>query len=81
MSKAAKATLAASVIVCGFTVWGVHYMQERERNVMYQGVERDEARQAEKKRQRTIDFQQSQQRQAEYQKVQPTAAASSNAKS
>lgn len=73
MSRPAKLTLAASVVVSGLTVWGVHYMQERERDVMYKGVERDEARQAEKKRQRMLDYQLSQQRESEYQKLQPTA--------
>lgn len=73
MSRPAKLTLAASVLVSGLTVWGVHYMQERERDVMYRGVERDEARQAEKKRQRLLDYQLSQQRETEYQKLQPTA--------
>ena len=77
MSRPAKLTLAASVLVSGLTVWGVHYMQEREREVMYRGVERDEARQAEK-RKRLLDLQINQQREAEYQKVQPTAASSSS---
>lgn len=75
MSRAAKLTLAASVIASGLTVWGVHYMQEREREVMYRGVERDEARQAEKKRQRALDHQINQEKEAAYQRIQPTAAA------
>ncbi|PWZ00979.1 hypothetical protein BCV70DRAFT_199343 [Testicularia cyperi] len=76
MSRPAKFTLAASVIISGFTVWGVHYMQEREREVMYRGVERDEARQEEKKRKRMLDLQVNQEKEAQYQKMQPTAAAS-----
>jgi len=40
---------------------------------MYKGVERDEARQAEKKRQRALDLQVNQAREEEFQKVQPTA--------
>ena len=77
MSRPAKLTLAASVIVSGLTVWGVHYMQEREREVMYRGVERDEARQEEKKRKRLLDFQVNQEKEAAYQKIQSTAASSS----
>ncbi|SNX82311.1 uncharacterized protein MEPE_01017 [Melanopsichium pennsylvanicum] len=77
MSRPAKLTLAASVLVSGLTVWGVHYMQERERQVMYRGVERDEARQEEKKRQRLLEHNINQQKEAAYQKMQPTAQAAS----
>lgn len=77
MSRPAKLTLAASVLVSGLTVWGVHYMQERERQVMYRGVERDEARQEEKKRKRMLDLQINQEKEAAYQKLQPTAEAGS----
>ncbi|GAK62830.1 cytochrome c oxidase assembly protein [Moesziomyces antarcticus] len=73
MSRPAKLTLAASVLVSGLTVWGVHYMQEREREVMYRGVERDEARQEEKRRKRQLDLEINQQKEKEYQKLQPTA--------
>ncbi|PWN53654.1 hypothetical protein IE53DRAFT_338464 [Violaceomyces palustris] len=73
MSRAAKATLAASIVVSGLTVWGVHFMQVKERESMYKGVERDEARQAEKKRQRALDLEINKQKEAEYQKLQPTA--------
>jgi protein PET117 len=75
MSRPAKLTLAASVLVSGLTVWGVHYMQEREREVMYRGVERDEARQEEKRRKRQLDLEINQQKEKEYQKLQPTAGA------
>ncbi|KDN47965.1 hypothetical protein K437DRAFT_255697 [Tilletiaria anomala UBC 951] len=73
MSRAAKVTLAASAVLSGLTVWGVHYMQDAERAVMYKGVERDEARQAEKKRQRELDLQLNKEREQEFQKVQPTS--------
>jgi protein PET117 len=33
MSRAAKATLVGSVILCGVTVWGVHYLQRKELDV------------------------------------------------
>jgi hypothetical protein len=33
MSRAAKITLAVSAVACVGTVWGVHYMQRRERAV------------------------------------------------
>lgn len=69
-------TLAASLLVSGLTVWGVHYMQEREREIMYRGVERDEARQEEKRRKRLLDLQINQAKEAEYQKLQPTAGQS-----
>lgn len=81
MSRPAKLTLAASVLISGLTVWGVHFMQEREREVMYRGVERDEARQEEKKRKRLLDLQINQEKEAAYQKIQPTAAAHSSSSS
>jgi len=33
MSRAAKITLAVSVVGCVGTIWAVHYMQRREREV------------------------------------------------
>jgi protein PET117 len=33
MSRAAKATLVASIIVSSLTVWGVHYIQQQEHEV------------------------------------------------
>ncbi|KDQ19475.1 hypothetical protein BOTBODRAFT_28051 [Botryobasidium botryosum FD-172 SS1] len=52
MSRAARATLTASLVFAAVTVWGVHYIQTKEREIMYQGVVRDEARQAAKRKQR-----------------------------
>ncbi|SOV07121.1 uncharacterized protein UDID_20250 [Ustilago sp. UG-2017a] len=77
-SSSSSSNPPASVLVSGLTVWGVHYMQEREREVMYRGVERDEERQAEKKRKRLLDLQINQEKEAAYQKIQPTAAAASS---
>jgi hypothetical protein len=33
MSRAAKATLIVSIVVSSFTIWGVHYLQQREHDV------------------------------------------------
>ncbi|KAK6902685.1 hypothetical protein I203_107944 [Kwoniella mangroviensis CBS 8507] len=44
MSRASKIFLASSFLVSGVTVWGVHYIQKRESDTMYQGVIKDEAR-------------------------------------
>lgn len=33
MSRAAKATLVASIVVSSLTVWGVHYIQQQEHEV------------------------------------------------
>ena len=33
MSRAAKATLLASILVSSVTVWGVHYLQQQEHDV------------------------------------------------
>ena len=35
MSRAAKITLGVSVVACVGTIWGVHYMQRREREVSF----------------------------------------------
>ncbi|WWC61371.1 uncharacterized protein I303_103952 [Kwoniella dejecticola CBS 10117] len=49
MSRASKIFLASSFILSGVTVWGVHFIQRRESETMYQGVIKDEARIAAKK--------------------------------
>ncbi|WWC69701.1 uncharacterized protein I206_103644 [Kwoniella pini CBS 10737] len=49
MSRASKVFLASSFILSGVTVWGVHFIQRRESDTMYQGVIKDEARIAAKK--------------------------------
>jgi protein PET117 len=91
MSRAAKVTLAASLLVSGLTVWGVHYMQVEERKVgdveaeteiivkltrayqtMHRGVERDEARQAEKRRLRALELEENKEKERKYQQMQPT---------
>ena len=33
MSRPAKATLIASIVLSSFTVWGVHYLQKQEHDV------------------------------------------------
>ncbi|WWC85239.1 uncharacterized protein L201_000101 [Kwoniella dendrophila CBS 6074] len=48
MSRASKIFLASSFGISAFTVWGVHFIQQRESETMYQGVIKDEARIAEK---------------------------------
>ncbi|KAF8524491.1 hypothetical protein JB92DRAFT_2703239 [Gautieria morchelliformis] len=60
MSRAAKITLVGSIILSAMTVWGVHFLQEWERNVMYQGVLRDDERRRDKQRQRQADYEASQ---------------------
>ncbi|PWN88512.1 hypothetical protein FA10DRAFT_268697 [Acaromyces ingoldii] len=72
MSRAAKATLGLSVVLSAATVWGVHYMQVQEREVMHKGVERDTARLEEKRRQRALDLERNRAREEEFQKMQPT---------
>ncbi|KAI8991627.1 hypothetical protein BDF20DRAFT_845628 [Mycotypha africana] len=52
MSKAAKATLLASVLFCGASVVGVHYIQNTEKENLRAGVLRDEERRQKKEQQR-----------------------------
>ncbi|KAJ9102359.1 hypothetical protein QFC21_002759 [Naganishia friedmannii] len=44
MSRTAKSFLVASIAITTATVWGVHFIQAREEEAMYQGVVKDEAR-------------------------------------
>ncbi|KAF9650133.1 hypothetical protein BDM02DRAFT_3112554 [Thelephora ganbajun] len=70
MSRTAKATLTAAVAFCSVTIFTVHYMQHQERETMYQGVLRDDARRLEKHRQREEALQESLRKQELYERVQ-----------
>ncbi|GAA5968648.1 hypothetical protein JCM3765_004150 [Sporobolomyces pararoseus] len=58
MSRTAKALFLGSVLFSGVSIWGVHMIQVRERETMYAGVIRDEARLAAKKlqKERELEF-------------------------
>ncbi|KAG9006138.1 hypothetical protein FRB94_000963 [Tulasnella sp. JGI-2019a] len=75
MTRAAKATLTISAAICAFTVYGVHWLQFKERDDMYQGVLKDEARIAEKKRQREAEFQESMKKRELYERYQEVGSA------
>ncbi|KAF9785189.1 hypothetical protein BJ322DRAFT_1005953 [Thelephora terrestris] len=70
MSRTAKATLVAAVTFCSVTIFTVHYMQRQERETMYQGVVRDDARRLEKHKQREGALQESLRRRELYERVQ-----------
>ncbi|KAG2338622.1 hypothetical protein BDR05DRAFT_893181 [Suillus weaverae] len=70
MSTRAKATLAASFAFSSFIIWAVHYQQSREREDMFQGVIRDDARRLEKMRQREEEFRESSRKREMYEQVQ-----------
>ncbi|KAI8989215.1 hypothetical protein BD414DRAFT_486416 [Trametes punicea] len=70
MSRAAKVTLGLSVLGSALIVWGVHHLQEKERETMFQGVLRDDERRREKMRQREEDLQRSMQKREVYERVQ-----------
>ncbi|KAI0369135.1 hypothetical protein BV20DRAFT_946685 [Pilatotrama ljubarskyi] len=70
MSRAAKLTLGASILGSALIIWGVHFLQERERETMYQGVLRDDERRREKMRQREEELQRSMQKRELYERVQ-----------
>ncbi|EJU03781.1 hypothetical protein DACRYDRAFT_21226 [Dacryopinax primogenitus] len=72
-SRASKITFIASIAFAAVTVWGVHYMQDQERESMYQGVLKDEARVAAKRRQREQLLLESQQKREIYEGVQPVS--------
>ncbi|KAI0653169.1 hypothetical protein C8Q70DRAFT_885695, partial [Cubamyces menziesii] len=70
MSRAAKITLTVSVLGSALIIWGVHHLQEQERETMFQGVLRDDERRREKMRQREEDLQRSLQKRELYERVQ-----------
>ncbi|KAI0642109.1 hypothetical protein C8Q79DRAFT_275334 [Trametes meyenii] len=72
MSRAAKVTLGASILGSALIIWGVHFMQNRERETMFQGVIRDDERRREKMRQREEELQRSMQKRELYERVQST---------
>ncbi|GAA5868834.1 hypothetical protein JCM1840_005138 [Sporobolomyces johnsonii] len=49
MSRTAKAIFGASVLFAGVSIWGVHMIQIQERETMFAGVLRDDARLAAKR--------------------------------
>ncbi|KZV96811.1 hypothetical protein EXIGLDRAFT_765046 [Exidia glandulosa HHB12029] len=73
MSRAAKATLAASVVITSLVVYGVHWLQESERQAMYMGVVRDDERRKQKQLQRQQELEESQRKRAVYEAVQPVS--------
>ncbi|KAG9081016.1 hypothetical protein FRC07_014695, partial [Ceratobasidium sp. 392] len=70
-------TLLASIVFAGAAVWGVHAQQRREQDTMYQGVVRDEARQAAKKKQRQQELLESRRKRELYERVQTVNSTSS----
>ncbi|GAA5878605.1 hypothetical protein JCM16303_002141 [Sporobolomyces ruberrimus] len=58
MSRTAKAFFLGTVIFSGASIWGVHMIQVRERETMFAGVLRDDARLAAKRlqKERELEF-------------------------
>ncbi|KAI7868761.1 hypothetical protein BDF14DRAFT_1724075 [Spinellus fusiger] len=52
MSTPAKITLGASILFCCGSVWGVHYLQRYEKELLRMGLEKDTQRREEKEQQR-----------------------------
>ncbi|CAO3624195.1 unnamed protein product [Cunninghamella blakesleeana] len=52
MSTAAKITLGASIVFCCASVYGVHYIQKYEQEIMRQGLIKDDERRLRKEQQR-----------------------------
>ncbi|ORY97691.1 hypothetical protein BCR43DRAFT_249114 [Syncephalastrum racemosum] len=44
MSTKAKMTLGASIVFCCGTIYGVHYLQRYEKELMQRGIEKDDER-------------------------------------
>lgn len=73
MTRAAKVTLAASIVLTSAVVYGVHWLQDREQRAMYMGVVRDEERRRQKQLQRQQELEESQKKRALYEAVQPVS--------
>ncbi|CAG8558898.1 9603_t:CDS:2 [Ambispora leptoticha] len=85
MSRTAKITLATSIVASVTIVWGVHYLQVKEKESMHANIAREETRElkrlheennnidnkAEKFKQNIRELEQQIQLQEEYEKVQP----------
>lgn len=56
MSTAAKVTLATVSLATIATIFGVHYVQQADKDSMHQGVVRDEERQRQRK-EREVELQ------------------------
>ncbi|KAI9307168.1 hypothetical protein BJ944DRAFT_158555 [Cunninghamella echinulata] len=52
MSTAAKITLGASIVFCCASVYGVHYIQRYEQELMRQGLIKDDERRLKKEQQK-----------------------------
>ncbi|KAH9962662.1 hypothetical protein BC827DRAFT_1129990 [Russula dissimulans] len=74
MSRVAKTTLIASIVLSSLTVWGVHYLQQQEHETMYQGVLRDDERRRRKMKEREEDLLRSQRKREIYETVQRVEA-------
>ncbi|GAA5910981.1 hypothetical protein JCM6882_006737 [Rhodosporidiobolus microsporus] len=72
MSKTAKIIFGASILFAGASVYGVHMIQVRERETMYAGVLRDDARLAAKRAQkaRELEFEEQARKRAYLESVQ-----------
>ncbi|GAA6042299.1 hypothetical protein JCM8097_000626 [Rhodosporidiobolus ruineniae] len=56
MSRTARAVFAGAVLFCGASIYGVHMIQVKERETMFAGVIRDEARLSAKRQQRAREL-------------------------
>jgi protein PET117 len=78
MSRRAQATLLGAVLISSFTIWGVHFQQDQERENMYKGVLRDDERRREKKRQREEALHESLRKREIYERVQKIDSGNEN---
>ncbi|CAG8521408.1 3690_t:CDS:2 [Paraglomus occultum] len=80
MSRAAKLTLGSAIIVTSFTIWGVHYLQQKERMIMHINIEREEQQGREIDEQQRLRWEKNREEleqqialQREYENIQPVA--------
>ncbi|CAG8460667.1 450_t:CDS:2 [Dentiscutata erythropus] len=71
MSRIAKATLVSVTILSTGTIFGVHYIQKKEKEVMHAGIIRDKERKHEKLKQNQLEHERQVMLRKEYEKIQP----------
>ncbi|CAG8502639.1 2242_t:CDS:2 [Cetraspora pellucida] len=71
MSRVAKVTLVSMLILSAGTIFGVHYLQKKEKEVMHAGIIRDKERKREKLMQNQLEHDRQVMLRKEYEKIQP----------
>nr|CAG8456534.1 7462_t:CDS:2 [Entrophospora candida] len=80
MSQTAKVTLVSALILTIGTVWGVHYLQRKEREFMHAGILREEEQKSKKENmeKNKLELEKQIMLQREYEQIQPVLKNNNN---